>query len=131
MKTFELKKESWHYWVANFGETRVYEETDICSYIRYMIRGGLLLALCVIVGGGAGAATLFAIGNLFSWLFLGYDLHETTKIVGIAFIILVMIPATVILGVTAKEKMEEGEPGFIRLAYRSWKDKFCAKVELK
>ena len=127
MKTFELKKKSWHYWIANFGEERVYESTDICSYIRYVIKGGLLFLLVASVGIFLGGSLLFSIGNLFGWLFLGYELEKVTFT---TFSVIILFGALIgfFLG---KEAIEQSEPGFVRLAYRSWKDKFCAKVELK
>ena len=86
MKTYTLKKDSWHYWLASFGdELRMYSVYDICSYIRAMIVGSFQLlfvtvvvlfvtvVVCLI-----GGAILYSIGNLFSWLFLGYQLSQLT-----------------------------------------------------
>ena len=131
MKTFELKKKSWHYFLANFGSERVYSHTDICAYIRYVIYG----TFWFIIMGGAGAffsgCVLFSIGNLFSWLFLGYELEKMTVGVFTMFSAFFMMGLFLVGKDTIQHKMRDGEPGFVRLAYRSWKDKFCAKVELK
>jgi hypothetical protein len=134
MKTFQLKKDSWHYKLANFGVDhaayRVYESSDICSYIRYVMYGLFWFLVVSTIVLALGGFALYSIGNLIGWLFLGYILESGT----IGFFIIIGA-FSLFIGTTAavmitKDRMQHEEPGFVRLAYRSWKNKFCAKVEL-
>jgi hypothetical protein len=127
MKTIELKRKSWHYWLANFGEERVYSATDICSYIRYVIFGTSLFLLSLAGGVSLTIWVLVSVANIFSWLFWGHELNTASQI-----LIGVVAGFGIMFGTMAgKVKMQDSEPGFVRLAYRSWKDKFCARIELK
>lgn len=131
MKTFELKKKSWHYWLANFGGERVYTHTDICAYIRYVMYGTFFLMLVAAFLATLSGATLFAIGNLFSWLFLGYQLHDITQVIFGILVGFSLMIAVMAAKAHYNVNVRDSEPGFVRLAYRSWKDKFCARIELK
>lgn len=131
MKTFELKKKSWHYWLANFGDLRVGTNTDICSYIRCVIWGAFWLLVAAGAGAFLSGCVLFAIGNLFSWLFLGYELSNMTVGVFTVLSALFLTGLAFVSREAIAEKMSKSEPGFVRLAYRSWKDKFCARIILK
>ena len=127
MKTFEFKLKSWHFWLANFGETRVYGTTDICSYIRNVLKGLLLFIIFLLTIGGLGGLLCFVVGNIIGWLFMDYQLHDASLFVGgltLGFIVLIG-------SLVAKEEIQSKEPGVVRLAYRSWKDKFCARIEFK
>jgi hypothetical protein len=129
MKTFELKQKSWHYWLANFGDQRIHTTTNICEYVRCMLIGAMLLSFSVLAVSLFGGATLFTIGNIFSWLFFGYEFHNLSAIMTGTFSSI----ALMFLFIVGKAKLNEteNEPGFVRLAYRSWKDKYCARIELK
>ena len=76
-------------------------------------------------------AVLFSIGNLFSWLFLGYQLSQLTIMVSALFAGL--IGAAIIIGIieTSKNRVRTTEPGFVRLAYRRFKEKTCSLVEFE
>ena len=139
MKTYTLKKDSWHYWLASFGdELRMYSVYDICSYIRAMLVGSFQLlfvtvvvlfvtvVVCLI-----GGAILYSIGNLFSWLFLGYQLSQLTLMF---FALLAgLIGAGIIIAFieASKNRVKTTEPGFVRLAYRRFKEKTCSLVEFE
>ena len=131
MKIFELKKNSWHYRLANFGSDRVCLHSDICTYIRSVMIGAFWFAAVLAVGLFFAGCTLFAIGNLFSWLFLGYELAQVTISIGMIYFSVTLMFAYLYGREVVQYKIRDGEPGFVRLAYRSWKDKFCAKVEFE
>jgi apolipoprotein N-acyltransferase len=132
MKTFKLSKNSWHYWLASFGDDlRMYSVHDICSYVRAMLVGSFqLLFVTAVISAIAGIA-LFSIGNLFSWLFLGYQLSQLT----LMFFALIagLIGAGLIIAFieASKNRVETTEPGFVRLAYRRVKEKTCSLVEFE
>ena len=131
MKTFELKRKSWHYWLANFAEERVWLHADICSYIRSVLVGTFWFSVMAFTASVVAGFVLYAFGNLFSWLFLGYQLSDVTTIVFSTIFGLLLVFVFLISGEKIHYKLRDSEPGFARLAYRSWKDKFCAKVEFK
>lgn len=132
MKTYTLKKDSWHYWLASFGDDlRMYSVYDICSYIRAMLVGSFQLLFVVTVVSGLSGAVLFSIGNLFSWLFLGYELSQLTIMV--SALLAGLIGAAIIIAFieASKNKVRTTEPGFVRLAYRRFKEKTCSLVEFE
>jgi len=132
MKTYKLKKDSWHYWLASFGDDlRMYGVYDICSYIRAMLVGLFQLLFVAVVISAIGGAILYSIGNVFSWLFLGYQLSQLTIMV---FALLAGIIGTaIVIGIieTSKNRVQTTEPGFVRLAYRKFKEKTCSLVEFE
>lgn len=132
MKSYKLKKDSWHYWLASFGdEYRVYRLDDICGYIRAVIHGAFLLLLMGIIISILGGTSAFALGNLFSWLFLGYELSGVTVIYSAVITGLIGAAIVIISIEHLKEKSDRNNPGFVRLAYRKFKDKTCSKVEFE
>ena len=131
MKTFELKRKSWHYLLANFGSDRVCLESDICTYIRSVMIGAFWFAAVLAVGLFFAGCSLFAIGNLFSWLFLGYELAQVTITMGIIYFAFLCLITYLLVSEKVQDIMRDSEPGFVHLVYHSWKDKFCAKVEFK
>lgn len=130
MKTIELKRKSWHHWLANFGDKRIYETTNICEYTRCVLIGTFLFLLSVVVSSLSTGAVLFTIGNIFGWLFLGYEFHNVSVIVTSTFTCIVLM-FFIIVGRAKLIHQVDKEPSFVRLAYRSWKEKYCARVELK
>lgn len=138
MKEFDLKKDSWHYKTAQFGETRVCDETDICEYVRAVIKGGALFLFLASVGAGIAGSLLYALGNLFGFLFLDYELTKfstgvlvvTGTVLGVALVALASVAIKVKMNEWS-ETVEQKEPGFLRLAYTKFKDKTCFKINLK
>jgi Na+/proline symporter len=82
---------------------------------------------------GLACYTLFAIGNLLGALFFGYAWHPVTIVVLGAELTGGALVGFILWNEKRKERDRDNpkEPGFVGLAYRSWKDKFCAKVEFK
>ena len=78
-----------------------------------------------------GGAILYSIGNLFSWVFLGYQLSQLTIMV--SALLAGLIGAAIIIGVVeaSKNRVQTTEPGFARLAYRKFKEKTCSLVEFE
>jgi hypothetical protein len=141
MDSLNVSRKSWHYRLAhtyywNFST----EMLDICSYTRRVFFG-LLMALSITVALSAlllmfavcPALYIIACAITGNWF-------EIPAEIGVPYIILI-IPAIMIggaIGITkfvryVKEYQSEDPPegpGFLRLAYRSFKDKFCIKINI-
>lgn len=133
MKEVVFKQKSWHYWLATFGDDfRVNPHgDDICNYIRSVFIGTFWLLVMTFAGAFLGGAVLFSIGNLFSWMFLGYELHNLTLgvfgiLIGFTIMLLFMASKEVL-----QEKLRDSEPGFVRSAYSKFKDKTCFYIKFK
>lgn len=130
MVTFNTN--SWHYKLAStYTSFSPYIHTDICSYTRKVVLSFFSLAMIalasVFIGWGIIDVALWA------WFFYhGYFLGLMGPgIVTISLSIAVLIIAGDTLLSSLRHYKTQKEPGFIRKAYRSWKDKYCVKVEFK
>jgi hypothetical protein len=146
MLAFNLKKDSWHMWVANFGNTRIGEYTqkhgtDICTYIRAFFWGALGVIVCA-VGIVLGATWIgFALYGLGAYAlgFINEIPGESFILFGICFVALLIITLVFLTEKYHDYKREKRrrqyasglpppEPGFVTLAYRKFKDKTCFKI---
>jgi hypothetical protein len=142
MKSYTLKANSWHLWLANWGHIRIRVEhgTDICSYIRAVIAGTFnMIGVSIIVGGLLGLIA-FAEGSCLLWIYQcitgGFGEPSGPAIVG-TFMNCVFLVTFVIHNF--KEWWEnrevkpntEVEPGFIGLARQKFKNKTCFKIDFK
>jgi hypothetical protein len=144
MKTLKFNSKSWHYLLAtkigDFDE----DGGDFCSYVRNVIFG-VLLSLFLI------AAASFVLYTLGREIYAAYTCWFTPvctfdKFEQIA--VLVACIAAAILGLIflmvwnaerrarIREEIYMGmrvapEPGFVKMAYKSIKEKTCFKVEFK
>lgn len=135
MKEYILSKNSWHYKLANFGmgyrQTRVETETDICSYIRAVLIGTFIFTFLTCIWAGLGAWLAFSIYNIIG--FFAWDM-ALSPYVAVMLIIVGGVfggAGAVAGGVALREKLDEKEPGFVRLAYQRFKNKTCAKIKLE
>lgn len=136
MKTFEFSKDSWHYKIVDTWDSRLTRWTDnvdLCEYVRALIFAMILYGFICAMALTLVFANLYMIANTFSFLFLGYVLDPFTVIVGITEIVMGSLVGFILWN--EKRKLHEIEnpskPGFIGLAYRGWKEKFCARIEFK
>lgn len=136
MKTLVFKENSWHHYLANFGMRRVHgRHTDICEYTRSVIKGLLLCILAYTMLAGVISLYAYTIYNWIMWALVGMELDKiTTVVTGVTAICAGAIGVAV--GWTyASERTSDVcdaiTPNFVRVAYSSWKDKFCARVEFK
>lgn len=131
MKSYKLKKSSWHYKIANFGGQRVFDSTNICDYSRSVLIGGISFLFVTTLVTLLLSITAYAISNIIGWLFFDYILGDIAK--GFITVIIAglagMLPG--LFYIYFKEKVETTEPGFTRLAYRKFKEKTCSLVEFQ
>lgn len=137
---FTLKKDSWHYWIANYGEKRVRPEwdegNDICSYTRAFLKGLMWLVVSV---GFVAAFTVWvcaSLWNLGEFFFYGAKLEIWTNF----FLAMLTIFGLLMASLAIKIKYEqyrdsrpvvEKPPGFVKLAYRKFKDKTCFRLNFE
>jgi len=132
MKTFDVNKKSWHYKLSKFGENRYdVDADDICSYTRNVIYGMFASSLCII----GICIGLYAAGDFIAWLiaciqyssFLHPQLGAIIIVdaIGVIFMV-VLYSGTSVFFSCQREK----EGSFVHTAYKSWKDKYCIKVNI-
>jgi hypothetical protein len=140
----KIKRKSWHYFLVNFGNQRVYagQKTDFCTYFWYVVFGlfhliGLVLGIIIF--------TLLIAGSFYdyyNWLMHNIPMHDVSiAVVIITFIIIasIAIGYCVFKYTDWKDSLKKSddfevvvkEPGFFTLAYRKWKEKTCILVEIE
>lgn len=149
MKTFNLNKKSWHFWLATrFGVMDKYEkDTNFCRYFWSTVLGGFVFSMLTAV---VGVATYFVGWIVYSWyqfFATGFTMNEGVKVTLIIGALAAIAYALKLLFAFLEKRRrakreayyaierakEEGtyvepEPGFLKQAYRSWKEKTCYKV---
>ena len=150
MKAFTLKENSWHFWLVNFGGTRIkasWGSTDICEYTRSFLKG---LFWFIIAGLAICAVSTYVVAslvNLFATMFLGYIIAPWTisflMIIGAIGLAACAVRLSEIMSDRREEKYRkmlelrasgewvEPEPGFLKLMYRKFKDKTCVRIVIE
>ncbi len=137
MKTLRFDYDSWHYrFTSRFTQIGYHQKPiDLCSYVRAFFAATLFatllatLATCVAF---ALVHVVLGIGfSLFYGLFIFSELAYGTMIFIGGCLIYAAIYFTV--GWIRKRRnlalYNEKPDGFVVNAYKSWKDKFCVRVE--
>jgi phosphate/sulfate permease len=133
MKTLTFNRDSWHYKLVNkvFGFNADYDHADICSYTKKV-----LLAMFIIVV--LAAAVLFGIylaGNFIGYIvasiinFTFIDPNPESVIVGTLLIIGASCWLAHIISNKTSSVSHKISDSFIGEAYKSFKGKYCAKIE--
>lgn len=139
MEPIQINPKSWHGRLAFHYNARVIPSdiTDICTYTQYVLKGTVFAVLITILGG------LFTGGFVdgILWAYFSYKSGMFLFLNGIGGMVwfFIMFGIVVIGGSSAWIYMEDyyhnvtqyKQPGFVTLAYRSLKDKYCAKVTFK
>lgn len=130
MESLVFKQGSWHCWFANFGEKRVYQSTDICTYIRYVLIGMFLAMLCTIVCVGFVAWVTYSIYDVYNYLFMGGTLLGPTKAL-LLFLGMIGVTLGAVFAFVGLKVVKENDPNnFVFAAYDKFKSKTCRRVEL-
>lgn len=151
MNTIKIKDKTWHYWCAtSFGGFNYRSNKDICTYSRAVLWGGLMAiligCLCIALFFGAVILPINTLCDaVFGWGFGNEKLIEAGGIVFFVEVLAGIIMTFCFFNEKRKEKkrerdyaIEEGliprppppPPSFISEWYKSWKGKYCAKVEI-
>lgn len=149
MKALNFKKDSWHFKVATklggytapfyseYDDRMVGDNADICTYSKAVARGGLiLLIIAVIIYLAALVIMHTLLGVIFSFIY-GYPIFTEMGVAGvmlslIAGITTVLFKLSQYMSKRAEERRyqtKEVKPdGFVKHAYKSWKEKYCMPV---
>ena len=126
---------SWHLWLANFGEKRIYPNlgTDICEYTRAVLAG----SFWAVVAGTF--ITLFTVWVGFSLYDIALAIFTGSALSPYAIIFLMLLGAFALLIAVAaykawrKEQPVKDEPpkppSFTKVVYRKFKDKTCFRIK--
>lgn len=133
MKAFNLSKDSWHFYVANFGSKRIWVEdgSDICEYTRAVFAGSFLVLLscaCALLGVTWVGCSVY---NLYDMMF-GNGVLEiyTALLLFMVGMLTVFISIAVFMDwFNSRPEKPEVEPGFVKLAYRKFKNKTCFRLD--
>lgn len=140
MKTFKIKEGSWHYILATKYSTFYPhdEEMNLCAYVKYVLRGLCMALFATVVFGAFSVGVELLIISGLVWAKTGVFLLDGGQI-----IIIAMIGAIALMSIcvflshfiikaweTVAYQAAVREPGFISTAWKNFKDKTCAKIEI-
>lgn len=145
MKTLKLNQNTWHYWLATkVGDFDTYDGGDFCSYVRNVIWGALALLFACAVA----SFVLYSLGReiyaaytCFFTPVCTYGKFEQAVATGVA-ILTGVVGAVALMIWNSNRRMAiriaiangsrpEPQDGFVKVAYKSIKEKTCFKVEFK
>ena len=148
MKALKFEHNSWHMKVAKFGGlwTARYgaTETDMCEYVGKFIKGligiSILTAIVLFFIFCEGHFIAVMMGGILQgvWLF-GESVPACLAVAANFVLFSFCMGHWVKAGIVAynAKKYPNGKPhkidkpdGFIKNAYKGWKDKYCAKIEI-
>lgn len=142
MKTFQLKKDSWHHRLAaTYGPMNTWtDSTNICSYAMSVFGGATWIVMLLAM---RGLLIGIPVGDFIGWILAMSKIgvwivpEEPAWIIYVALgsisvLILVGILIYSVYAIKTKyfPAKENDEPGFISQAYTSFKQKSCHKIEL-
>lgn len=141
MKTLKLKKGSWHYRLAGItANLEIFNEPDICSYTRSVLAGILVILLLGMLIAFAGFfLSHMILGAIFASIYGVWILTDIAVIGYIAASLLATVFAIeqIIKFSERRSRRRRNMPvetkpdGFVKHAYKSWKNRFCVKVTFK
>jgi len=138
MKPIEIDRNSWHYKAAEFSDHgKIYYCKDICQYSRRVLGGCFWIALISLTAIFFTAMLTYMAADFIAWVaamivHLGWVQPEPAAlatlmllVVGSCVVTLFAIPRVFR---TVSEKIDMP---FVKTAYSSWKEKWCAPIEIK
>lgn len=136
MKTFTMKRDTWHYKMAVIGRARFDTDgnIDFCSYLSAVFQTALVGLLVIFLGLIVAYPIVSMFMGIAFSLYYGLWIFTEAGIAGIVITTAIgMIAVMVMISRWAETKKEQSrlnpqEPGFFRLAYNKFKDKACVKI---
>lgn len=131
MTPFVIDKNSWHYRMMNkCNSDSLWRCHDICAYVRAVMLTIVLLAFITTTVGGFIALT---VGDTIAWIAACISLGAFVEFgIGPGIILVLTILITCLVGCYQfdewRKRRSYADPGAVKLAYMSWKDKYCAKI---
>ena len=134
MQTLTFNKRSWHYAIAKFGGFSSWEDQDLCTYTRKFMRGLFGASIMGILIAIAGfALSHFILGIIFSIIAGAFVMSEIGVIFGTILLIAVLFVGICVSVEKYKESREfrpRKPDGFVKNAYKGWKEQFCIKINV-
>lgn len=141
MKSFTLNTNSWHFKLAEIAGVSKRRHDDFCSYFRKVAMGAFLFTLMIALS----VAETACVADFFAWIVAGVQSGFVEPRPGTVIFFCELAIAAVLgliyLFATWDEKRNERkwqqrcdptfvapEPGFVKLAYRKFKDKTCFQI---
>lgn len=129
MKPIEISTDSWHYRLISKYD---FPNTEICGYTRQLIMYLIMTAILVVLL----TIPVYMMGDAIGWLIACIVNQQLIPIgepaiVFFVAVIFFLIPYTISRMQLKRLREGKTEPLFISKAYRSWKDKYCVKVQFK
>lgn len=131
MTPFVIDKKSWHYrLVAKYNSSHLWHCVDLCTYARVVLVTLLAMSLFAtmtigFIGLVFGDTIAWIVACLVTGEFLPLGVGVGTLVVGIG----VLVALAVWFAISEwYDDRRYNNPSAIMLAYRSWKDKYCAKI---
>jgi hypothetical protein len=141
MKSYTLKTNSWHFYLANWGGPKIYadDQMDICSYIRRVIGGLAKMILVMLLVATVVGVVVFAEGAFCYCAFLlitGVPALEVVQLKAagpamIAAIMNLLFLFAALANWYRNSNVQVPTPGFVTLATKKFKSKTCFMVEFK
>lgn len=132
-----MKRSNWLYRYATLTSYGKQDTIDICTLTKGLVSNTLAIALAlVILAAVIGVAVLTLIGVLEIVLNLGSVgsfmlFFGSNGAMGITFLFLVILGISIWYTMEGIYKLANKEPGIVKIAYRSWKDKYCHIFKLE
>lgn len=131
MNQLGIDTQSWHFRFLNWCDPSVkYNCQDLCTYVRSVIFNMIMLSMAVLL---FGSAVLVLVGGTIAWIAAcittwTFIMPEAEPIVFFV-IMLGALMATCSYHISRKwNQLSDSESSVVGLAYRSWKEQFCVKI---
>lgn len=131
MTPYVIDKNSWHYRMMNrYNSDSLWRCHDICAYVRAVIFTIILLVFVATMIGGFIALT---VGDSLAWIAACISLGTFVDIgIGPSIVVAIITLIAILSGCYYfdewRKRRTYADPGAVKLAYLSWKDKYCAKI---
>lgn len=133
MKPLVFRKGSWHYKLASitrnldiFGN-----DMDICSYTKAVFAGILVILIAALIIALAGHLFFHMVFGVITSIVMGQIILTESAVIGIIAICLALVIYGIdsLLTWSERRRFAPRKPdGFVKNAYKSWKDRYCFKV---
>lgn len=141
MKSLTFNKSSWHYTMAHAAgfEPGNDNQGDICEYTKAVLKCSLAALFCAAVFAGVSFLLVHLILGIAFSLWYGVWMMTVWGEATIMVLVIGTFVVTLFFGVewlikwnrNRKYNKEDKPDGFIKHAYRSWKEKYCVQVTFK
>jgi len=139
MKTLKFSPDSWHYkMIYKYTPARDRDLVDICSYTRYFLFSLLTIGLILLgVTLASFVVSQILVGIGFSLWYGMFIFSEVAQLaMGVIAVLGLAIGFVALMSWFSEKRQEYKEAhrndpdGFVKEAYKSWKEKYCARVEI-